>query len=290
MEQERMIAEFPAAKAQRQTPELYLSNSGIQHCRPGHSFGPGTHEGYLLHFVLAGRGELRVAGQVYHPGRGDIFLLGPGATHYYEADANDPWHYAWVIFNGENAGTYLQYAGFSESEPVQRSQVPNETYLSIIEELVLERDETLWGELQRTSRLYQLLGKLVEAQHVPGRQGKANYEYPREIYVEHACEYIAFHYAHIKVNDIASYVGVNRSYLTMIFKEVLGESAQEYLVRYRLEQAQRLLRETPLGLRDIARRVGYEDPFAFSKMFKAKYGVSPSAWRQSAAAGGAGEG
>ena len=56
-------------------------------------------------------------------------------------------------------------------------------------------------------------------------------------------------------------------------------SPQQYLISYRMEKACRLLDETDLKISDVARSVGYEDEFMFTRMFKNKKGISPSEYK-----------
>ncbi len=92
-------------------------------------------------------------------------------------------------------------------------------------------------------------------------------------------EYIQRHYSLIRVNDIASYLGISRYYLAHIFKEKLHVSPQEYLLNYRLERSAMLLRTTGLSIQEISEKAGYENPLTFSKIFKNAYGLSPKNYR-----------
>ena len=93
-------------------------------------------------------------------------------------------------------------------------------------------------------------------------------------------KYIKFNYSTIKVNDIANYIGINRSYLTTLFKKKLNVSPQQYLVTFRLQKAAELLKTTNMNITEIADAIGYESPLTFSKMFKQTYGVSPLHYRK----------
>ena len=79
--------------------------------------------------------------------------------------------------------------------------------------------------------------------------------------------------------EIANELGLSRAYLYNIFKKYRGYSVCEAIIRYRMKCAARLLRETDYSIFLIAESVGYVDQFSFSKMFKSKYGISPSEYR-----------
>ena len=81
-------------------------------------------------------------------------------------------------------------------------------------------------------------------------------------------------------NDLADYIGINRSYLTNSFRKIMNMSPQKFLITLRLDKAISLLRETALPIHTISAQVGYDDPLAFSKMFKQNYGISPTSFRE----------
>ena len=92
-------------------------------------------------------------------------------------------------------------------------------------------------------------------------------------------------YAAITVSDVVDYIGFTRSYFTTIFHKYTGLSPREYILQCRFRNGCRLLTETDLTVQQIAEQVGYEDYMAFSKAFRKKYGMSPTAYRRGEAAG-----
>ena len=84
----------------------------------------------------------------------------------------------------------------------------------------------------------------------------------------------------IKVTDIANYVGLNRSYLSSLFKKSLNLSPQEFLLKFRMNKAYELLKNPKLSVGDVSRSVGYMDPLTFSKTFKKYSGYSPKQYRE----------
>jgi len=251
---------------------------GHQKCPPGYTYDQKIPNEYHLHFVLSGKGTLMINGKTYHIKKGNVFLISKGISINYNADTEDPWEYMWVTIDGEKAADYLEHAGFSTDNPVVVSTIPISTYLPTIEKILDSNTLTFANEIRRVGYLYELLSTLIDAQNTT-RCKERRYDYPSEIYVAHALQYISSDYANVKVNDIANYIGINRSYLTCIFKKELHVSPQEYLITYRFQKAAEMVKATNLSIQDIATQVGYESPFTFSKMFKSIYGVSPKNYR-----------
>jgi len=86
------------------------------------------------------------------------------------------------------------------------------------------------------------------------------------------------------LEDLASEAGLSRAAFAQRFKRVTGDTPGHYLARLRVQRAMDLLRETDENLDAIAARVGYGDPFVFSKAFKRLQGVSPREFRNTARA------
>lgn len=255
---------------------LHLKGCGIENCVSGRKNGPCRIRGYRIHIILAGKGVLRMKKQSWDLSAGMIFVLLDGQEMEYEADQEDPWQYAWVSLEGSKISSCLRDAGFARS-PVRECNCSLDCYVEIIDRILGASESTLHAELQRNSCLYELLALLVET---GSTEKEKKYSDSQDLYVQNAIEYIHRNYSHIKVNDIAAYIGINRSYLTTIFKNKLNVSPQEYLVNYRLNKARQLLQTTDLSIQEIAVRVGYDNPLTFSKMFKNAFGVSPKYYRR----------
>ena len=74
-------------------------------------------------------------------------------------------------------------------------------------------------------------------------------------------------------------MGVSNSYFSSVFKKEVGKSFVTYLTDYRMEIAAGLIMDTNEKSYKIAEMVGYTDANYFSYVFKKKYGVSPSKYR-----------
>lgn len=92
----------------------------------------------------------------------------------------------------------------------------------------------------------------------------------------------------LNLSDIAGRFYVSKDYLSHVFKQEIGNSMINYVIRKRMETAKELLEHSSLTVSAIGLRVGYTDQNYFSLMFKRYVGVSPSRYRLecSEAAGG----
>lgn len=101
-------------------------------------------------------------------------------------------------------------------------------------------------------------------------------------FIDNAKEYVHSHYSdeELSLDSICKVLGVSNSYFSTLFKKKTGHSFVTYLTDYRMEQSARLLIETNEKSYIIAKRVGYADPNYFSYVFKRKFGVSPSKYRE----------
>lgn len=262
--------------------ELFLTVCGIEHCLPGKFYGPTVRNDFHVHFILSGKGTLEIGGQTYRLGRGQIFTIPPDVETYYYADTQDPWHYTWVSFGGSKAAFYMEKAGFTPACPVRDAYLNPEDFLALTEKILNHHELVIANELTRTALLYELLALLINSRtrNLEQHHKPHPLDYSPDIYVNHAIEYIHTNYRDARISDIASYIGITRSYLAHIFKQKLNVSPQEYLLAYRLDQGSRLLRATNQSVREVAVSVGYDNPLTFSKMFKNAYGLSPKNYRQ----------
>lgn len=88
------------------------------------------------------------------------------------------------------------------------------------------------------------------------------------------------YYEELDLTIIADRLHVNPSYLSHLFKRTMGVGLTQYITRIRIEQAQRLLRETDLKLSQIAKDVGLSDPRYFNTVFKRQTGMTPAVYRK----------
>ena len=246
--------------------------SGEQSCPPGHSWGPGVRPYYIIHYVISGTGIFYCGNQEYVLKQGQIFVIFPGTITKYQADDTNPWHYTWVLFQGEEMKDVLNAMGITWDNPVHTLK-NNAQFLELLRSMPRTRSPRMQDNLRFSACIYQLLALLAENQQSTERG--------ENVYLTAAIEYIKSHYfEEITVTQVADYVGISRKYLFAIFKERWGISPKDYIMDQRINRAKDFLRDSSLPVSHIAYSVGYKDSMTFSKMFKVKTGLSPSQYRE----------
>lgn len=96
--------------------------------------------------------------------------------------------------------------------------------------------------------------------------------------MEQILNYFEEHYNEkISLDRIAENMYMSSFYVSKIFKKETGDTPIRHLINIRLEKAYELLENGWNGsIQEAAASVGYDDAYHFSKLFKKKFGVSPS--------------
>lgn len=87
---------------------------------------------------------------------------------------------------------------------------------------------------------------------------------------------------HNKINqsDIARSSGISSSKFSRIFRQIHGTTFQEYVLRRRMQQAVKLLKNPSASITDVCYTIGFNDQSYFTRIFRRYIGVSPSAYRR----------
>ena len=83
----------------------------------------------------------------------------------------------------------------------------------------------------------------------------------------------------IEIETLANMVCLTKSHLERLFREKLGTSPLQYILRMKIQCAQRLLMTTNYSINVIAHEVGFDDPSYFIRVFRQKIGFTPQDYR-----------
>ncbi|WP_409345537.1 helix-turn-helix domain-containing protein [Paenibacillus sp. MBLB4367] len=240
----------------------------------------GSHD-WLITFTLSGEGVFKIGGDILPCMAGDLVMLPPGTPHLYATQEGCVWEFVWVHvvplpdWSGllQLPRTYggLVYSQIGE-EPLRQR------LLNAFERAIHDSRELKGFSAELAMTAVEEILLLVNQQQWQTSKRAMD---PRVSEVLHALMH-RMSEAH-SVAALARSVNLSPSRLAHMFKEQVGESIIDTLNKIRLRQAALLLRFTPRQVGEVARDVGFQDPFYFTKQFKAFYGINPSQYRSQSA-------
>jgi AraC-like DNA-binding protein len=142
---------------------------------------------------------------------------------------------------------------------------------------VAQQESDLTAPVYIKTALLDLLAVLLDnARAVAGTGGQ-----PRPEAIRSALEFMALHYteSNLALGDIANVAHLSIDHFGRLFKQHLGETPLEHLKRTRIGKSRFLLEQTDFLVEEVAREVGFEDPFHFSRVFHSVMGLSPKQYR-----------
>ena len=224
---------------------------GYEKCNANHSH-TALRNYYLIHYIVSGKGKVDCHGKSYNVKQNQAFLAKPDDLLYYKADEIDPWHYIWIGFDGKLAKKFDE-----------------------IEEPVIDFETNIFGEMLEAVSIKNtaeefLAGKLF-LYYSQIFDEKKQHDYIRSIlsYID-----VRFSYFDCTVGKIAEYVGLEKHYMSRIFKLKTGKTVKGYIIEKRMKNSRQLL-EKGYDVKTVAELSGFSDQFSFSKAFKNFYGISP---------------
>jgi len=168
----------------------------------------------------------------------------------------------------ERSNPFQMQYGFESLEPL-----PLHYHLKAMEQLWAQG--SLLDKIQLKGLFYHFIHELMQ------QLTKEGIHLKQPDVIGQVVRYIEEHYRHnLSLESIAEQFNYSPRHLSTRFKGETGFSLIEYLIRFRLHHAEKLLRNTDVPLKDIAEEVGYSDVYYFSRLFRKYNGQSPIRYRK----------
>jgi AraC-like DNA-binding protein len=232
----------------------------------------------ILIYCTGGLGWIEIDHQRFDVRPGHLILIPAGAPHCYGADLNDPWAVFWIHFAGPQAAALAETLGVSRDNPllfVPDFALMQQTFQDLYATLNYHYSDA--GLLAMTGELIRLAGRIKLHQGHP--------EHQRQAVNERVLETMHFMQDHLDMSltleTLAARAGQSVPHYCKLFKQRTSQSPMAYFIQLKVMKACTLLSQTGQSVRDIARELGYDDPYYFSRLFKKVQGCSPSAYRVS---------
>lgn len=196
-----------------------------------------------------------------------VLFLFPGDLHcqtVYSPQAK----YYWVTFDGHAEEIVSMY--HLPRDPFHAGMPPEDLFLRLITEL-----SYISPMMQ-----YQASGTALEILHAALARKDSSREHEP---VSEFCHYVESQFSSplCTVELLAEQLHISRVTLYRMIRRAFGCTPKEYLDRFRLREAVKLLIGTHLSVREISRSCGFTYANYFARLFRAKMGCSPESFRES---------
>ncbi|MBZ2167412.1 AraC family transcriptional regulator [Marinobacter sp. F4216] len=258
------------------TRDLYPLAFGHYRRAAGHHMHREHHSDNLLIYCTEGKAFLNVEGEPYTVGAGDLLLLPAGADHRYTSDPDDPWTIHWVHYTGPLAEDFQHYMGFSGTTRVRH--LGRQPRLLVDFNGLLSVRQTGFrtvGLIHAANRLRQLMTAIPLNIDDASQQRSEELETLHNYMREHLDE-------RLSLEQLAELSGLSPAHFATRYRQQTGTSPIQHFLHLKVERACQLLDSTDVSFAEISRRLGYDDAYYFSRLFKKVMGQSPRDYRHTA--------
>lgn len=241
-------------------------------------------------YVLSGSCSYAVGDIDYQVKKGDMLIFNPGVYHGKTVKTGEE---ILELHSGFGniciEGLPKNHLISGDACPVFNLQEHEQEFLKCCSDICSEQETNAPGsELMLKINIMRMLVFFMKATRVEPRRSENSLvsfdSNDRAAIVSTLIAYLNENYMHpISLDTISKSIYLSPAYISKVFKEEMGESPINYLIKIRLSKARELLLEGKYSIKAVARTVGYEDAYYFSKLYKKYNNVPPSRIRKQAA-------
>lgn len=229
----------------------------------------------ILFYCLDGKGYYDTHCGSFELTANQFAILPAHQFHRYQADIKNPWTIYWIHFSGNKLSQFN--ALFDIERYIQPTPIKyDERCIQIWEEMynALQSGYNVTNVGYANLCLYHFIALFIF------RDAEV------KSYQEHdmVTEAIRFLKANIHkmmtVEEMAGHFHYSASHFSALFRNKTGHSPLEYFIQLKIHYACQLLDQSTLRIKEIATKVGYSDPYYFSRLFYKVMGIAPNKYRQ----------
>ena len=242
------------------------------------------HEEIEILFIVKGAISVEVNENTYRIKEGEILFINSNNLHWIKHHLDEEAKVEPLLFSPKilrnNILTY------------KTDDIINNILSSNFEALVI-KDEKIFNDLCNLIILMRNNQKLIELDYLIVIYEIFNYIYKNKELIEvknqtkknenflKVLNYIYNNYSsQIKVETIASLMGLSEGEASRTFKKLTGQSPMDYVIHYRIKIATILLKSTSKSITDIALEVGFSSSNYFTIAFKKITGLTPTEYKK----------
>jgi AraC-like DNA-binding protein len=228
---------------------------------------------YQIVYITQGRGIFETDRRTYPVKPGTIMIVFPGIRHFYRPDLGIGWTEYWVGFKGPYADTLREQGFISPQKPLYEVGLQDGILSNYTRILDLVRSQQPLYQIQASSHVLTLVAEILAHERRKAQQVSS------EQLVERAKFFMEENiYREVHLDGFGEMLGVSTSHLTTVFKSYTAMTPHQYFISIKIRKAKELLESGSLPIKEVAFRLGFDDPYYFSRLFRKKTGIPPSRW------------
>lgn len=237
-------------------------------------------DGYLFHYLRRGEMWLRRGGQTSRLVKGGVWLLDMGERFEYGNDCPASAENWWFACGGKSIpALYAELR--ADRDPIFTGLDAARIEALFDELLALIQRQPHGHEIKSSSVITAILGELFESRARAGEMvsltGKGG---TLSAPVRRGIDYITrFYWDALQLKRLADRVEMSMYYFARLFRKETGLTPMDYLNRYRIEQAKRLLVSGDKPIAQVGSMVGIADATRFARLFRRYAGETPLRYR-----------
>jgi len=261
-------------------------HANIYPCKPEWRIRPNVLRWYSLFYIKQGYGRVELDGHRMDAQPGDLFVFRLGQKCSIEHDPRRPFTVLSMGFSLRGASNRDLLRAFGLPHRMRLTK-PNRSKLEALYMNVITAFNESFEHSQLSSRgaLMMLVAEVLRmAETVPASRcidgpaplsEKASWVVEIQAFIENNLEKTH------SVNSLARRAHISPSHFAAIFRRETGQPPMGYVRAHRIARAKSMLAACRASVADIAEKVGFEDPYHFSRVFRRIEGISPRTYRLS---------
>ncbi len=244
------------------------------------------HEEDEIIYMLEGEADYHIEGEIIHLKAGECAFCPGKSLHSMLFDENRHVHFYAILFKR----TYLFDSNdvcnhyFDSSAHVQYFFSPlnekEEAFITTIQAISKFMLHKPWGYEPEVKFLLMKLFQVIYQNQLYCKMLPKEGN-PEKTSVISAIQYIHNNYARkISIDELASATGYSTPYFERFFKVYTGKTPVEYILLFRLRQAQTMLKNSTGSILEISIQCGFANVSYFIRKFKMQYGKTPHQYRK----------
>lgn len=230
---------------------------------------------YILLYCVEGKGSIEFADKTHYLKPNSFIIVPPNIAHHYRSSLKNPWTIFWCHFLGDKANLLYKHYKRKTDYPVisiPRSERRHKNFIKIMN--ILGSGYDINGIEFANLNLFNIVMEMIYFNDINTSEVKTDIISNTIIFFNANLD------KNLKIDFLAEKYNLSISRYSELFKKKTGYSPIQYFNKLKIEKSCQYLYFTDLRIKEICNKIGYEDPYYYSRAFKKLMGMSPSKYRK----------